>query len=179
MNYGGIGAVIGHEIGHGFDDQGSKWDGAGNLAQLVDAGRPRRVRQARGELLAAQYIAFEPFPGFKVNGKFTLGENIGDLSGVTIAYAAYQRRSRGKPAGDRRADRRSAVLHGLGPGVARKYRDDEPEAGSSSIRIRRPIYRVNSTVRNVQGFYDAFGMKAGDKMYRDPTDRVTIGRPEP
>ena len=88
VNYGGIGAVIGHEVGHGFDDQGSKWDGAGNLRQWWTA-TDRAEFEKRAGALVSQYDAFEPFPGFKVNGRFTLGENIGDLAGLTIAYEAY------------------------------------------------------------------------------------------
>ena len=97
VNYGGIGAVIGHETGHGFDDQGSKWDGAGNLKQWWTPA-DRAEFDKRGDALAAQFDQFEPFPGFKVNGRFTLGENIGDLAGLTIAYQAYRLSLGGKPA---------------------------------------------------------------------------------
>ena len=90
VNYGGIGAVIGHETGHGFDDQGSKYDGAGNLVDWWTAA-DREEFDRRSAALAAQYDRFEPLPGYKVNGRFTLGENIADLAGLTISYAAYRR----------------------------------------------------------------------------------------
>ncbi len=91
MNYGGIGAVIGHEIGHGFDDQGSKYDGDGNLKNWwTDA--DRKEFEKRAKMLIEQYNGFEPaqLPGQHVNGALTIGENIGDLGGLTIAYKAYQ-----------------------------------------------------------------------------------------
>ena len=146
VNYGGIGAVIGHEIGHGFDDQGSKWDGAGNLANWWTPGRPHRVRQARRGALAAQYDKFEPFPGFNVNGRLTLGESIGDLTGLTIAYAAYQLVA-GRPgsAGHRRPDRRPAVLHRLCPGVAAQVSRRRSE---ESADVRSPLARRISRQRH-------------------------------
>ena len=120
MNYGAIGAVIGHEIGHGFDDQGSKYDGDGNMNNWwTDA--DRKEFDKRAKMLIEQYNGFEPaqLPGQHVNGALTIGENIGDLGGLTIAYKAYKlslARQRGP--GDRRPDRRPAVLHRLGPGLA-------------------------------------------------------------
>ena len=118
VNYGGIGAVIGHEIGHGFDDQGSKWDGAGNLNQWWTPA-DRAEFDKRGDALAAQYDQFEPFPGYKVNGRLTLGENIGRPGRADDrlrGLSPLARRQAG--AGDRRPDRRSAVLHRLGAGLA-------------------------------------------------------------
>ena len=97
MNYGGIGAVIGHEIGHGFDDQGSKWDGAGNLNQWWTPGRPRRVRQARRRPGRA-IRPVRALPRLQGQRPLTLGENIADLAGLTIAYDAYQLSLGGKPA---------------------------------------------------------------------------------
>jgi len=174
VNYGGIGAVIGHETGHGFDDQGSKWDGAGNL---VDWWTPAdRVEfDKRGAALAAQYDQFEPFPGFKVNGRFTLGENIGDLAGVTIAYAAYHLSLGGKEApvidgltGDQR------FFMGWAQVWRRKHRDDDLK-NRLLIDPHSPAeYRVNGTVRNVPGFFSAFKVKEGDKIYLPPECRVKI-----
>ncbi len=99
VNYGAIGAVIGHEIGHGFDDQGSKFDGDGNMVNWwTDA--DRKDFEARAKMLIAQYSSFEPaqLPGQKVNGALTIGENIGDLGGLTIAYKAFRRSLKGREA---------------------------------------------------------------------------------
>jgi predicted metalloendopeptidase len=174
VNYGGIGAVIGHEAGHGFDDQGSKWDGAGNLADWWTPA-DRTEFERRVSALAAQYDRFEPFPGFKVNGRFTLGENIGDLSGVTIAYAAYHLALGNKPApvidgltGDQR------FFLGWAQVWRRKYRDDELK-NRLVIDPHSPAeYRANGPVQNVPAFYAAFGVKKGDKMYLPPEQRVKI-----
>ena len=98
VNYGEIGATIGHEISHGFDDQGSKYDGDGALAELVDAETDRKNFNARTDALAAQYDKYEPLPGMHINGKLTMGENIADLAGLVIAYKAYHIALGGKPA---------------------------------------------------------------------------------
>ena len=174
VNYGGIGAVIGHEAGHGFDDQGSKWDGAGNLHQWWTPA-DRAEFDKRGDALAAQFDQFEPFPGFKVNGRFTLGENIGDLAGLTIAYQAYHLSLGGKQA---------PVIDGLTGdqrfflGWAQVWRRQHREADLKNRLVVDPHspaeYRVNGTVRNVPAFYSAFGVKEGDKMYLPPEKRVKI-----
>ena len=174
VNYGGIGAVIGHETGHGFDDQGSKWDGAGNLNQWwTPADRAEFDR--RSDALVAQFNQFEPFPGFKVNGRFTLGENIGDLAGLTIAYDAYRLSLGGKPA---------PVIDGLTGdqrfflGWAQVWRRKHREADLKNRLVVDPHspaeYRVNGTVRDVPAFYSAFDVKEGDKMYLPPEKRVKI-----
>jgi putative endopeptidase len=174
VNYGGIGTVIGHEIGHGFDDQGSKWDGAGNLSNWWT--KADRVEfDKRGAALAAQYDKFEPIPGFHVNGKFTLGENIGDLSGLTISYAAYRASLGGHEApvidgltGDQR------FFIGFAQVWRCKYRDDDLK-NRLMIDPHSPAEcRANGTPRNVEGFYSAFGVKEGDKMYLPPKQRVKI-----
>jgi putative endopeptidase len=174
VNYGGIGAVIGHEMGHGFDDQGSKWDGAGNLADWwTPADRAEFDR--RGAALAAQYDKFEPFPGFKVNGRFTLGENIGDLAGLTIAYAAYHLSLNGKEApvidgltGDQR------YFMGWAQVWRRKHREDDLKTRLQTDPHSPAEYRANGTPRNVPEFFTAFGVKEGDKMYLPPEQRVKI-----
>jgi predicted metalloendopeptidase len=174
VNYGGIGAVIGHEIGHGFDDQGSKWDGAGNLIQWwTTADRVEFDR--RGDALAVQYDNFEPFPGFKVNGRFTLGENIGDLAGLSIAYQAY-RLSLG--------NQTAPVIDGLTGdqrfflGWAQVWRRKHREADLKNRLLTDPHspaeYRVNGMVWNMPAFYEAFGVKEGDKLYLPPDKRVKI-----
>jgi predicted metalloendopeptidase len=174
VNYGGIGAVIGHETGHGFDDQGSKWDGAGNLKQWWTPA-DRAEFDKRGDALAAQFDQFEPFPGFKVNGRLTLGENSADLAGLTIAYRAYQLSLGGRPA---------PVIDGLTGdqrfflGFAQIWRRKHREADLKNRLLVDPHapaeYRVNGTVRNVPAFYDAFGVKEGDKMYLPPEKRVKL-----
>ncbi|MEN6458376.1 MAG: M13-type metalloendopeptidase [Thermoguttaceae bacterium] len=174
VNYGGIGAVIGHEIGHGFDDQGSKWDGAGNLVDWWTKA-DRAEFDKRGAMLVAQYDQFEPFPGFRVNGKFTLGENIGDLSGMTIAHAAY-RASLGSAeaplidglTGDQR------FFMGFAQVWRCKYREDDMKNRLLVDPHSPAEYRANGTPRNVPSFYSAFGVKPGDKMYLPPEKRVTI-----
>ena len=174
VNYGGIGAVIGHETGHGFDDQGSKWDGTGNLHQWWTPA-DRAEFDKRGDALAAQFDQFEPFPGFKVNGRFTLGENIGDLAGLTIAYDAYRLSLGGKPApvidgltGEQR------FFLGWAQVWARKHREADLK-NRLFVNPHSPAeYRVNGTVRNVPAFYAAFGVKEGDKMYLPPEKRVKI-----
>jgi predicted metalloendopeptidase len=174
VNYGGIGAVIGHEIGHGFDDQGSKWDGAGNLVKWWTPD-DRKEFDKRGDALAAQYDAFEPFPGFKVNGRFTLGENIGDLAGLSIAYRAYRLSLGGQEApviDGSTGDQRFFI------GWAQVWRRKHREADLKNRLITDPHspaeYRVNGMVRNIPAFYKAFGVTEGDKLYLPPERRVTI-----
>jgi predicted metalloendopeptidase len=174
VNYGGIGAVIGHETGHGFDDQGSKWDGAGNLNQWWTPA-DRAEFDKRGDALAAEFNQFEPFPGFNVNGRLTLGENSADLAGLTIAYDAYHLSLGGKPA---------PVIDGLTGdqrfflGWAQVWRHKDREADLKNRLLTDPHapaeYRVNGTVRDVPAFYAAFGVKKGDKMYLPLEKRVRI-----
>ncbi len=174
VNYGAIGAVIGHEISHGFDDSGSQYDGDGNLRDwwtLDD----RAKFKAKADVLVRQYGAFEPLPGYKVNGALTLGENIGDNSGLAIAYKAYKLSLGGQPApviqgltGDQR------FFMGWNQVWRMKIRDAE-----QVVRIRTDTHspgkvRANGTVMNQGAFHEAFGTKAGDKMYLAPQERVTI-----
>jgi predicted metalloendopeptidase len=174
VNYGGIGAVIGHETGHGFDDQGSKWDGAGNLVDWWTAA-DRAEFDRRGAALAAQYDRFEPLPGYKVNGRFTLGENSADLAGVTISYAAYRRALAGGEApvidgltGDER------FFIGWAQVWRRKHRVDDLK-NRLLIDPHSPAeFRVNGTVRNVDAFFSAFQVKPSDRMYLAPDQRVKI-----
>ena len=173
-NYGGIGAVIGHETGHGFDDQGSKWDGAGNLADWWTAA-DRAEFDRRSSALAAQYDRFEPLPGYKVNGRFTLGENSADLAGVTMAYAAYRRSLGGREApvldgltGDQR------FFIGWAQVWRRKHRIDDLKNRLLVDPHSPAEYRVNGTVRNVPAFFSAFQIKPEDKMYLPPNQRVKI-----
>jgi predicted metalloendopeptidase len=174
VNYGAIGAVIGHEIGHGFDDQGSKFDGDGNLKSWwtdVD----RRNFEARTKALIAQYDAYEPLPGHKVNGAFTIGENIGDLGGLSIAHKAYLLSLAGKPAPEIdgfTADQR--FFMGWAQVWRRKYRDENLLSRLKSDPHSPSEYRCNGVVINVPAFYTAFDVKEGDKMYLAPEKRVKI-----
>jgi endothelin-converting enzyme/putative endopeptidase len=174
VNYGGIGGVIGHEIGHGFDDQGSKYDGTGNLKSWWTE-EDRTAFDALGEKFVEQYDGFSPIEGMNVNGKLTLGENIGDLAGVAIGYRAYLKSLDGKEA---------PVIDGMtGPqrfflGWAQvwrsKIREDALRARLLSDPHSPAEYRVVGPLRNVDAFYQAFDVKEGDKMYLPPEERVKI-----
>lgn len=174
VNYGAIGAVIGHEIGHGFDDQGSKYDGDGNLRSWWNE-TDRAAFDVLGKKLVAQYSEFEPLEGQKVNGELTLGENIGDLAGVTIGYKAYKMSLNGQDAevidglsGDQR------FFMGYAQVWRGKYRDDALRAQLLSDPHSPAEYRVNGIVGNVDIFYQVFDVKEGDAMYIKPEDRVKI-----
>ncbi|KFN43904.1 M13 family metallopeptidase [Arenimonas oryziterrae] len=174
VNYGGIGAVIGHEIGHGFDDQGSKSDFAGIQRNWwTDDDRARF--ETRVKALGAQFNGFCPLEGTCVNGALTMGENIGDLGGLSMAYTAYHLSLKGKPA---------PVINGL-TGDQRfflafaqiwkgKYRDEALVNLIKSNPHSPPQYRLNGPVRNFDAWYDAFDVKPGDGMYLAPEARVRI-----
>ncbi|MES2491043.1 MAG: M13-type metalloendopeptidase [Pseudomonadota bacterium] len=174
VNYGGIGAVIGHEISHGFDDQGSQYDGDGMLRDWWTAD-DRKNFEARTKALIEQYNQYEPVKGYKLNGEFTIGENIADLAGMTIAYKAYQLSLNGQPA---------PVLDGLTGdqrffmGWAQVWRRNYREANLVSRIKTDPHspseYRCNGVVINLPGYYEAFGVKPGDKMYKAPEQRIKI-----
>jgi predicted metalloendopeptidase len=177
VNYGSIGAVIGHEISHGFDDNGSQYDGDGNLL-----GKPGWFTQADQDKYSAktlalveQYAAYEPVRGYHVNGELTLGENIADNSGLAIAYKAYRLSLAGKDA---------SVIDGLTgdqrffSGWAQVWREKTRE-NALIVRIKSNQHSP-SQIRglvpemNMEPFYSAFGVKEGDKMYIAPDKRVTI-----
>lgn len=174
VNYGGIGAVIGHEMGHGFDDQGSKSDADGIQRNWwTDEDRARF--EARTQALAAQYDGYCPLPGQCVNGKLTLGENIGDLGGLSMAYTAYHLSLGGKPA---------PVIDGL-TGDQRfylawaqvwkgKYRDEALLRLLKTDPHSPVMYRANGPLRNLDTWYQAFDVKPGDAMYLPPEQRVRI-----
>lgn len=174
VNYGAVGTSIGHEISHGFDDQGSQYDGLGNLRNWwTPEDRAHFDQRAAG--LVQQYSAYSPVPGYFINGKLTLGENIGDNSGVAIAYKAYRRSLGGKP---------SPVIDGLTGeqrlyiGFGIKYRSLQRE-DAAIVQLKTDPhspgeYRVKGTVRNQPGFYEAFGIQPGDKMYLPPEQRVIM-----
>lgn len=174
VNYGAIGAVIGHEIGHGFDDQGSKYDGQGNLRSWwTDA--DREAFDVLGKKLVAQFDAFEPIEGQNVNGSLTLGENIGDLAGVTIGYKAYQMSLMGKeaPVIDNLTGAQRFFM-GYAQVWRSKSREDSLRAQLLSDPHSPGEFRVNGIAPNVDAFYQAFDVKEGDGMYLKPEDRVKI-----
>ncbi len=174
VNYGAIGAVIGHEIGHGFDDKGSQSDGDGNLRDWWTK-EDRAAFQARADMLVKQYGSYSPLPGYPVNGELTLGENIGDNSGLAIAYKAYKISLKGQPApvidgltGDQR------FFMGFGQVWRSKMREAAQIVQVKTDPHSPGKFRANGTVMNHPAFYEAFGVKEGDKMYLAPKDRVTI-----
>jgi putative endopeptidase len=174
VNYGAIGAVIGHEIGHGFDDQGSKYDGQGNLRSWW-TDEDRAAFDVLGKKLIAQFNKFEPIEGQSINGELTLGENIGDLAGVTIGFKAYQMSLDGKdaPVIDSLTGNQRFFM-----GYAQVWRSKSREDALRAQLLRGPHspgeFRVNGIVGNVDAFYQAFDVKEDDKMYLKPEDRVTI-----
>jgi putative endopeptidase len=174
VNYGGIGAVIGHEITHGFDDQGSRYDPDGNMRNWWTS-EDRSRFNAKTDKLVKQYDACVPLENLHVNGRLTLGENLADLGGVAIAYAAYQKSLHGRPA---------PVIDGFTwpqrffIGFAQVWRGMSRDA-QQRLLLRTdphspPAVRATVPVSNIQAFYDAFSIKPGDKMYRAPEDRVEV-----
>jgi len=174
VNYGGIGAVIGHEIGHGFDDQGRKSDGDGVLRDWWTAEDASRFKE-RADALVARYNAFTPLPGMHINGQNTLGENIGDLGGLEIAHYAYVLSLNGKeaPAIDGLTGDQRFFL-----GFAQIWRAKMREAMLTSIvasNEHSPAeFRVTGTVPNIDVWYDAFGVKPDNKLYVAPEKRIHI-----
>ena len=175
VNFGGIGGVIGHEISHGFDDRGSLYDKDGNLKSWWTE-TDRTSFDNRTKQLAAQYGAYEPLPGVFVNGEFTLGENIGDLGGISAAYDALQLElaEKGRP----------GLIDGLTPEQRffiswgtiwrGKYRDRALENQVKTDPHSPSRFRAIGPVRNLQAFYDAFDIEPGDPGYVAPEDRVVI-----
>ena len=174
VNYGAIGAVIGHEISHGFDDQGAQYDGDGNLRDWWTKADHKNFA-AKTKMLVKQYNGYSPVKGYFVNGELTLGENIADNSGAAIAYKAYLLSLGGRPApvidgltGEQR------FYMGFGQVWRSKIRDAQQIVYLKSDPHSPDQFRANGTVRNQPGFYSAFGVKPGDKMYLAPKDRVMM-----
>ena len=175
VNYGGIGAVIGHEISHGFDDSGSKFDAEGNLKDWWKEEDLKRF-QRKGDSLAKQFDKYEVLPGVFVQGEYTLGENIGDLGGVNVAYDGLQRflRENGRP----------GPIDGFTPEqrffiswatIWRSKDKDESLRTQVNVDPHAPNrFRANGPVGNVGYFYEAFNVRPGDKLYREKADRVKI-----
>ncbi|SFR95510.1 putative endopeptidase [Mitsuaria sp. PDC51] len=174
VNYGAIGAVIGHEISHGFDDQGSQFDGDGKLRNWW-TDDDRKAFDAIGAKLVAQYEGYEPIPGKHLNGKLTLGENIADLSGLQIAYKAYLRSLGGKPApvidgytGEQR------FFMGWSQAWREKAREERKLQLLTIDPHSPPEFRANGAAVNHDGFHEAFKTKPGDKMFKPSEDRIRI-----
>lgn len=174
LNYGGIGAVIGHEISHAFDDQGSRYDGDGNLSNWwTDA--DRTAFKALADRLVEQYAGYEPLPGKPVNGNLTLGENIADLSGLSIAFKALQIAKNGKEpekVAGWTADQMFFV--GWSRVWARKYRESEMIKRLLTDPHSPSEFRANGPVMNIDAFYTAFELKEGDKLYKPESERIRI-----
>ena len=174
INYGGIGAVIGHEISHAFDDAGSQFDGDGNLKNWwtdEDRAAFRKLTQK----LVDQYSEYQPLPKKHVNGKLTLGENIADLSGLAIAFKAYKLSLGGKKSteiagwtGEQR------FFVGWSQVWRRKYTEAEMIKRLLTDSHSPSRYRANGPVMNIDAFYEAFNVKKGDKLYKPESERIRI-----
>jgi putative endopeptidase len=174
INYGAAGGVIGHELTHGFDDEGRKIDADGALRDWWTADDAKAF-EARAKQLAAQYSQFEPLPGVHVNGELTLGENIADLGGLTLALDAYRASLHGQPApvlngltGEQR------VFLGWAQAWRGKLRDDTIRRMVVSDPHSPRMFRVNGPVRNIDAWYELFGVKPSEKLYVAPEQRVRI-----
>ncbi len=174
VNYGGIGAVIGHEMGHGFDDQGSKSDFAG-IQRNWWTDEDRTNFEVLTAALAMQYGKFEPVPGYFIDGNFTLGENIGDVGGLSLAYRAYRMSLNGEEApvidgytGDQRFFLAWAQVW------QRKYREDALIQRLTSDPHSPSEFRVNGVVRNFDEWYEAFEVTPEDDLYLPPEERIRI-----
>jgi predicted metalloendopeptidase len=174
INYGGIGAVIGHEIGHGFDDQGRKSDGQGLLRNWWTEEDLERF-DARAQNLGRQYATYEPIPGIALNPELTMGENIGDLGGLSLAHHAYQIATEGEEqpvldgfTGDQRFFLAWAQVW------KRKYREAELRRRIVTDPHSPSEFRTNGIVRNMDAWYEAFDVEPDDDLYLAPEERVSI-----
>ena len=175
VNYGGIGVVIGHEMSHGFDDQGSMFDAKGNMVNWWTPTDKAKF-DALGDKLAAQFDAVEVLPGVHANGRYTLGENIGDHGGLSIAYSALENALNGKldkPVIDGFTPQQRFYLS-YGNIWAQNITDQEKARLTNIDPHSLAVNRVNVSVRNFQTFFDAFGIQEGDPMYRPEEERVHI-----
>jgi putative endopeptidase len=174
VNYGGIGGVIGHEIGHGFDDQGSAFDGEGIMKNWWTPADLTAFK-AKTTALVDQYSAFQVFPDLNLNGAFTLGENIGDLGGLSIAIKAYKMSLKGKEAPEMDGFTGiQRVFLGWGQVFQDISRDEALRSQVANDPHSPGKFRINGVVRNVPEFYDAFKIKPTDKLYLAPDKRVKI-----
>jgi endothelin-converting enzyme/putative endopeptidase len=177
VNFGAIGAVLGHEMAHGFDDQGSRFDDNGNLS---DWWTPfaRAAFEKKAEVLVAQYSDYEPLPGMHLDGRRSLGENLADLVGVTVALDAYRLHAAANGIDT------TAIRDGFNGeqrfflGWAQLWRTLHTDVSLKSEidqEYHSPArYRVNGVVRNLQAWYDAFNVESGDSLFVAPADRASI-----
>lgn len=173
-NYGAIGVTIGHEIGHGFDDQGSKYDGDGNLKSWWSE-QDRANFEERTQGLVEQFNKFEPLPGLFINGELTLGENIGDLGGTAIALKAYRMSLAGSEApviDGFNAEERFFI--GNAQANRLKWRDQFMELLVKNDPHSPDKFRINGVYTNMEDFYETYGVKEGDELYLPETERVSI-----
>jgi endothelin-converting enzyme/putative endopeptidase len=174
-NYGSIGATIGHEIGHGFDDQGRKFDAHGKLTDWWSAATAK-LYTAHADVLVAQYNGYEPIPGVHIKGQLTLGENLGDLGGLEVAYAAYRKyvADHGEPVviDGMTGDQRFFIAYGYS--WETKQREGALRAQLLTNEHSPAKYRVNGVVRNLDAWYKAFNVQPGNKMYLPPEQRVHV-----
>jgi len=174
-NYGSIGATIGHEIGHGFDDQGRKFDAHGRLADWWTPATAK-LYTTHSDKLVAQYNSYEPIPGVHIKGQLTLGENLGDLGGLEVAYAAYRKyvAEHGEPPviGGLTGDQRFFIAYGYS--WETKQREGALRAQLLTNEHSPAKYRVNGVVRNFDPWYKAFNVQPGDKLYLPPEQRVHV-----
>jgi predicted metalloendopeptidase len=174
LNYGGIGAVIGHEISHAFDDQGSRYDGDGNLNNWwTDSDRDAFDKLAKQ--LVEQYDGYQPLPGKFVKGQFTLGENIADLSGLEIAHRAMSFELEGKdPIEVAGWNQDQLFFVGWSRVWARKYRDADMMQRLLTDPHSPSEFRANGPVTNIDAFYKAFALKPGDGLFKPEEERIKI-----
>ena len=175
VNYGETGATIGHEMGHGFDDEGRQYDAKGRLRDWWTRESADRYT-AHAQMLVRQFDAYEPIPGTHIKGQLTLGENLGDLGGLEAAYAAYRRyvSRHGEPRviDGYTGDQRFFLAY------AQSWQGKAREGALRAQLLSNPhspeAYRVNGIVRNFDPWYAAFGVKPGDKLYLPPAERVHV-----
>jgi putative endopeptidase len=175
VNYGAIGAVIGHEITHGYDDQGRRYDADGNLTDWWTPEDAAKFRE-RAQRLVEQFNGYQALPGLAINGQLALGENIADLGGVSIAFEALQRSLKGKPP--------AAKIDGFTPEQRfflswaqqwrTAYRDDAMRMQVARGPHAPGNFRAYGPLVNLQQFFEAFGIKEGDKMWKPPGERAKI-----
>jgi len=174
VNYGAIGSGVGHEISHGFDDQGRQYDGDGNLRDWWTADDAAKFKQRAG-VVVSQFNGYSVLDDRHLNGELTLGENIGDLSGLEIAFRAYKLAMQGRAApvidgftGDQR------FFLGFAQVWRGKYRDAELLRRTLTDAHSPSEFRVNGPTSNIDAFYDAFGVRPTDRMYRPAGERARI-----
>jgi putative endopeptidase len=175
VNYGAIGAIIGHEMGHGFDDQGSQFGPTGKFENWWTPAA-KTAFTARTAALGAQYDTYEPVPGTHIQGALTMGENIGDLGGIEAAYGAFQRyqakHGKAKVIGGLTGDQRFFLAYAQA--WQAKVRPDAQRQQLLTDPHSPAMFRVNGIVRNVDAWYKAFDIKPGDALYLPPAQRVHI-----